>query len=250
VLACANTFPGHGDTSSDSHLELPVLATTAKRLEALGAAPPSPKQAIAAGVASVMTRPPATAALDPQRPATLSSAVLISCCARTSASLGLVVTDAPGDGAIAGQWALAKRPVLAFAAARPCCDARRPPMPASKPCSKPLQSGRNPLGPGSSRAWSGASAHSPLRRAAPGPGDATCPLGDPRRAESNAERALARELATLEACRLKGVASYYRAGPGLKPESARQQAVANRLPAADGTGPASGPTGFGYEGPG
>ena len=35
VLGCAKHFPGHGDTSSDSHLELPVMPHSRERLEAM-----------------------------------------------------------------------------------------------------------------------------------------------------------------------------------------------------------------------
>lgn len=53
VLACAKHFPGHGDTTADSHLDLPVLLHSRERLEAIEL--PPFRQAIAAGVASVMT---------------------------------------------------------------------------------------------------------------------------------------------------------------------------------------------------
>ena len=74
--AAPNTFPGHGDTASDSHLELPLiphdLENDLQRLEL-----PPFEAAIAAGAASVMTAHlllPELLML--QRPATLSKAVL------------------------------------------------------------------------------------------------------------------------------------------------------------------------------
>jgi beta-N-acetylhexosaminidase len=74
VAACAKHFPGHGDTSQDSHLELPRLGHDLERLRRLELAPF--RAAVAAGVASVMTAHVLFPALDPERPATLSPAVL------------------------------------------------------------------------------------------------------------------------------------------------------------------------------
>src|SRR5512138_825487 len=74
VAACAKHFPGHGDTSQDSHKDLPRLPHALDRLEQVELAP---FRALArAGVASVMTAHVVFEALDPARPATLSPAVM------------------------------------------------------------------------------------------------------------------------------------------------------------------------------
>jgi beta-N-acetylhexosaminidase len=74
VAACAKHFPGHGDTSQDSHQVLPHLPHALERLERVELAP---FRALArAGVASVMTAHVVFDALDPTRPATLSPAVM------------------------------------------------------------------------------------------------------------------------------------------------------------------------------
>jgi beta-N-acetylhexosaminidase len=74
VAACAKHFPGHGDTSQDSHLTLPRLAHSLDRLEAVEL---PPFTALArAGVAAVMTAHVVIESLDRLRPATLSPAVL------------------------------------------------------------------------------------------------------------------------------------------------------------------------------
>lgn len=74
VAACAKHFPGHGDTSVDSHLGLPVLGHDLVRLRAVEL--PPFRAAIEAGVASVMTAHVLLPALDGAEPATLSFAAL------------------------------------------------------------------------------------------------------------------------------------------------------------------------------
>ena len=74
VAACAKHFPGHGDTSQDSHHDLPRLPHALERLERVELAP---FRALArAGVASVMTAHVVFEALDRRRPATLSPEVM------------------------------------------------------------------------------------------------------------------------------------------------------------------------------
>jgi beta-N-acetylhexosaminidase len=74
VAACAKHFPGHGDTSQDSHHVLPHLPHTLDRLRAVELVP---FRALAgAGVASVMTAHVVFDALDARRPATLSRGVM------------------------------------------------------------------------------------------------------------------------------------------------------------------------------
>ncbi|GEJ57599.1 beta-N-acetylhexosaminidase [Anaeromyxobacter diazotrophicus] len=74
VAACAKHFPGHGDTSQDSHRDLPRLPHELARLRAVELVP---FRALAeAGVASVMTAHVVFDALDARRPATMSAPVL------------------------------------------------------------------------------------------------------------------------------------------------------------------------------
>ena len=74
VAACAKHFPGHGDTSQDSHTHLPRLPHALERLRRVEL---PPFAALArAGVASVMTAHVVFEALDAERPATLSAPVL------------------------------------------------------------------------------------------------------------------------------------------------------------------------------
>jgi beta-N-acetylhexosaminidase len=74
VAACAKHFPGHGDTTQDSHLELPRLPHDLARLRAVEL--PPFRAAAEAGAAAVMTAHVVFEPLDPERPATLSAPVL------------------------------------------------------------------------------------------------------------------------------------------------------------------------------
>ena len=74
VAACAKHFPGHGDTSQDSHTDLPHLPHALARLAQVELVPF--RALAAAGVASVMTAHVVFDALDTRLPATLSRPVL------------------------------------------------------------------------------------------------------------------------------------------------------------------------------
>ncbi|HEX6106432.1 MAG TPA: glycoside hydrolase family 3 N-terminal domain-containing protein [Gemmatimonadales bacterium] len=102
ALACAKHFPGHGRTTVDSHVELPVVEAEADDL-LTGDLRPF-EVAVEAGVASVMTAHVAYPALDPAAvPATVSRPIL----ARLREGMGfdgLVVTDALiMDAAVVGR---------------------------------------------------------------------------------------------------------------------------------------------------
>ena len=74
VAACAKHFPGHGDTHTDSHLELPRLSHDLDRLRAVELEPF--RAAIEAKVASIMSAHVVFEAIDRKRPATLSPEVM------------------------------------------------------------------------------------------------------------------------------------------------------------------------------
>jgi len=114
VLGCAKHFPGHGDSSGDSHLELPLLPHSRERLETVEFLPF--RAAIAAGVASVMTAHLQLPALDPERPATHSAAVLSQLLRQELGFQGLVVTDALVMEAIASHYGAGEAAALAFEA--------------------------------------------------------------------------------------------------------------------------------------
>ena len=107
-------MPGHVNTSSDSHLDLPVLPHNRERLDAIEL--PPFQRLIAAGIDAVMTAHLLLPELDPQQPATLSGAVLTDLLRRDLGFDGLVVTDALVMEAIAARHGAAEAAVLAFAA--------------------------------------------------------------------------------------------------------------------------------------
>src|SRR6185295_4799531 len=74
VAACGKHFPGHGDTSKDSHLELPLVEQPPERLRELEFLPF--RAAIEAQVATIMTAHVLVPALDEERPATLSPRIV------------------------------------------------------------------------------------------------------------------------------------------------------------------------------
>ena len=92
VLACVKHFPGHGDTSVDSHFALPTLPFALGTMEERELVPF--RAAIAADVPTIMTAHITFPALDPTGlPATLSHPVLTLLLRETLGFRGLVVTD-------------------------------------------------------------------------------------------------------------------------------------------------------------
>jgi beta-glucosidase len=92
ILTTAKHFPGHGDTATDSHLDLPTVPHSDSRL-ADTELPPFQK-AIATGVDSVMTAHLLISTWDKQRPATLSAKILTNQLRQQLSFTGLIVTDA------------------------------------------------------------------------------------------------------------------------------------------------------------
>ena len=102
ALACAKHFPGHGRTTVDSHIALPVVSESADTLRDSDLLPFS--IAVECGVASMMTAHVAYPALDASGlPATISAPIMAELRERLGFD-GLVVTDALiMDGALVGR---------------------------------------------------------------------------------------------------------------------------------------------------
>jgi beta-N-acetylhexosaminidase len=118
IAACGKHFPGHGDTSTDSHFELPLLDHAPDRLDAVELVPF--KAAIAAGVASIMTAHILIPSLDEERPGTLSPVIVDGLLKRKLGFDGLVLSDDLEMKAISGHYGHSDATVRAIAAG---CDA-------------------------------------------------------------------------------------------------------------------------------
>src|SRR5712691_385199 len=94
VSAVGKHFPGHGDTSVDSHRDLPVVPHPLERLQSLELLPF--KAAMQAGVDGIMTAHLYLPAIEPQQdlPATLSRTVLTGLLREQLGYQGLILTDA------------------------------------------------------------------------------------------------------------------------------------------------------------
>lgn len=118
VLSCAKHFPGHGDTSVDSHLALPVVDFPRERLERVEFAPF--KAAIEAGVASIMTTHIIFPALDPELPATISKRILTGLLREEMGWDGLVVTDCLEMKGVSVKWGTAAAAIECIKAGADC----------------------------------------------------------------------------------------------------------------------------------
>jgi beta-N-acetylhexosaminidase len=103
LLTTVKHFPGHGDTSVDTHLQLAQIGGDRARLEAVELMPF--RRSVAAGVDSVMLGHIAAPALDPTgAPATLSAPVATELLRREMGFTGLIVTDALEMAGVRSAW--------------------------------------------------------------------------------------------------------------------------------------------------
>ncbi|MHA4819247.1 glycoside hydrolase family 3 protein [Streptomyces aculeolatus] len=113
VAACAKHFPGHGDTSVDSHHGLPHVAADAREI-ARTALPPF-TAAMEAGVRTVMTAHMLIPAYDDSLPATLSPRIIRDLLRDELGFTGLVVTDGIEMGAVSDLYGIGGATVRALA---------------------------------------------------------------------------------------------------------------------------------------
>jgi beta-N-acetylhexosaminidase len=101
ILAVGKHFPGHGDTSVDSHIALPLVPHDRARLDQIELTPF--KKAIAENFAGIMSAHVTFPAIDPHpgMPATLSRPVLTGLLREELGFQGLIVTDSLEMGALA-----------------------------------------------------------------------------------------------------------------------------------------------------
>jgi beta-N-acetylhexosaminidase len=117
VAACGKHFPGHGDTDSDSHHELPVVEQPPARLREVELVPF--RAAVASDVAMIMTAHVLYPLLDAERPATLSPCVVTEILRQELRFPGLIATDDLSMQAITADWSVERASVVAVAAG---CD--------------------------------------------------------------------------------------------------------------------------------
>ena len=91
VIPCGKHFPGHGDTDTDSHVELPVVRRPRAALERTELVPF--RAAIAAGVPMLMTAHVLYPAFDADHPATLARTILTDLLRNELAFGGVVASD-------------------------------------------------------------------------------------------------------------------------------------------------------------
>jgi len=118
LAACGKHFPGHGDTSTDSHLELPLVEHEVERLRAIEFEPF--RAAVAEQVAFIMTAHMLVPALDEQRPATMSPHVVQKLLREELKYEGVILSDDLEMKAVSAQYAV---PDAAVDAIRAGCDA-------------------------------------------------------------------------------------------------------------------------------
>jgi beta-N-acetylhexosaminidase len=109
VAACAKHFPGHGATSADSHLEVPVGEPELRPFEA----------AIAVGVRAVMSAHVVVSRID-DAPATVSPRVMTGMLREQLGFDGLAISDGLDMRGVSGERGIATAAVLAVRAG---CDA-------------------------------------------------------------------------------------------------------------------------------
>jgi len=118
VAACGKHFPGHGDTSTDSHLELPLIEHPLARLREIEFVPFG--AAIGAQVAMIMTAHVFLPALDERRPATLSRRVVNGLLREELGFEGVILSDDLEMKAVVNEYEVPAAAVLAIEAG---CDA-------------------------------------------------------------------------------------------------------------------------------
>jgi beta-N-acetylhexosaminidase len=107
MFATGKHFPGHGDTETNSHLELSTVTASRARLDSVELVPF--KAAIAAGIGAIMTYHGILPALDSSGlPATLSPRVLTGLLRDSLGYNGILVTDAMDMAGVLRQFGAAE----------------------------------------------------------------------------------------------------------------------------------------------
>jgi len=111
ALACAKHFPGHGDTSVDSHNGLPLIPFEKSRLDAIEFIPF--QMAINGGIGALMSAHLLVPVLDPALPASLSETILRKAVREEMGFQGLIISDALNMKALADRYSPEEIAILA-----------------------------------------------------------------------------------------------------------------------------------------
>ncbi|MDH6252116.1 beta-N-acetylhexosaminidase [Chryseobacterium sp. H1D6B] len=116
ILAAIKHFPGHGDTSTDSHLDLPVVSHNSDRLNNIELAPF--KALMNKGIGGVMVAHLYVPALESGKeiPASISKNIITGLLKEKFGYKGLIITDALNMGAVANKYKPGELDALAFKA--------------------------------------------------------------------------------------------------------------------------------------
>lgn len=116
LLATAKHFPGHGDTETDSHIDLPIITADRARMDRVELRPF--RAAVEAGVDAIMTAHIAVVGVEgpDAPPATLSPYFLTRVLREEMGFEGLVITDAMEMGAITKRYGDVEALLLAIEA--------------------------------------------------------------------------------------------------------------------------------------
>lgn len=116
ILAAIKHFPGHGDTSTDSHLDLPVVSHNLSRLNKIELAPF--KELMSKGIGGVMVAHLYVPSLEPKKgiPASVSKKIVTDLLKNKLGYKGLIITDALNMGAVANKYKPGELDALAFKA--------------------------------------------------------------------------------------------------------------------------------------
>jgi beta-N-acetylhexosaminidase len=112
IISTIKHFPGHGDTTLDSHRGIPTVTRSREDLFAIDLAPF--RQGIKAGTDMVMTSHIIFTALDPDNPATLSSIILKDVLRDELGFEGVIVSDSMNMQAILKNYTSAEAAIRAF----------------------------------------------------------------------------------------------------------------------------------------
>ncbi|QOW11356.1 glycoside hydrolase family 3 protein [Kaistella flava (ex Peng et al. 2021)] len=116
ILAAIKHFPGHGDTDKDSHLDLPVVSHSLKRLNEIEIAPF--KALMDKGIGGVMVAHLYVPALEKKKgiPASISKKIITGLLKDKLGYKGLIITDALNMGAVANKFKAGELDAMAFEA--------------------------------------------------------------------------------------------------------------------------------------